>query len=179
MMTLPRLHPRRRRGRLTGFPRESMPERVWKAPVLCFRIWARKDRGCRVRNFLGENRLLRVVGWVVGLASLSLVACSSATSTESTATTRQAVQSPSAQRQIQLSMTLPSGAALNQVAVGATQSVSLADRDQVPGTIFSDLGNTDVGNDAKVGSLFVNGTTTLHDRSVVAGSILTKAIAKS
>ncbi|MEP7049392.1 MAG: hypothetical protein ABJB12_03525 [Pseudomonadota bacterium] len=76
-------------------------------------------------------------------------------------------------------MKLPSGASLNQVAVGATQSVTLADSDHVPGTIFSDLGDTEVGNDAKVGNLFVNGTTTLHDRSVVTGNILTKVIAPS
>jgi len=129
-----------------------------------------------VRIYFEKNAVWAFRG-AVAVAGL-LVACSNSVETESASTTRQAVESSAQQRQIQLSLTLPAAAALNQVAVGSVQLADIGDRVQTRGSIFSTLGDTNIGADAKVGSLFVNGTATLHDRAAVTGNVLAKSIVK-
>jgi hypothetical protein len=113
-----------------------------------------------------------------GAALVLLVSCSTNNDKESVATTHQAVTAP-AQQQIALSFTLPAAASLNTVVVGASTSATLADRSQIFGDVVTNGGAADVGNDAKTGSLFVNGIATLHDRSQIFGDITARHLVKS
>ena len=80
---------------------------------------------------------------------------------------------------VQVSLALPQGAALNKIALGAAQVVSLGDRAQVFGDVFSNQGATTLGNTAKTANLFVNGVATLSSNAVVSGNVVAKSVNKA
>jgi len=114
---------------------------------------------------------------VAGIAVIA-AGCSSGTEAEAVSTTEQAVEIPGVQHDVQLSLALPQGAALNKIALGATQSVSLGDRVQVFGDVFSNQGGTTVGNTAKTANLFANGVATLRENAVISGNVVAKSLDK-
>ena len=83
-----------------------------------------------------------------------------------------------AQCQIALSFKLPAAASLDKVVVGSTLSAALADNTQVFGDLVTNGGNLDLGVGAKLGSLFVNGTATLHDSDRVFGNLVARHVVK-
>lgn len=125
-----------------------------------------------------ENRVVSRLCAGLSGAALAIAGCSGSKSTETAAaTTHQAVVA--AQQQIALSFTLPAAASLNTVVLGASTSASLADRTQIFGDLVTNNGAADVGNDARIGSAFVNGTATLHDRAQLFGDLTARHIVKS
>lgn len=126
---------------------------------------------------LGKRAVGRLCVALSG-AALAFAGCSSSKSTETAVTTTHEAL-VAAQQQIALSFTLPAASSLNTVVLGASTSANLADRTLIFGDLVTNGGPADVGNDAKVGSVFVNGTATLHDRAQVFGGLTARHLVKS
>jgi hypothetical protein len=119
-----------------------------------------------------------MLGRALALAFLCLVAACTrdVDDRRSLQKTRQGITTPR-----ELSLQLPRGAPLHQVALAATSSLSIGSealiRQQAGLAMIasSGVGDTDVGNDSRVGSVISVGPVTLRNRVLVAGDVRTEA----
>src|SRR5450432_1084568 len=110
-------------------------------------------------------------------AALSVLAgCQRGNDNETTASTNQALAAP---RQIALSFKLPTSSKLDSVVLAAATSLTISDSSQVFGDLATNGGSANLGVGDRVGSLFVNGTANIRDRTQVFGNVVARQVVKS